>query len=64
MAQWLNDLACLCVGTGSIPGSVGPNAGPELVRIHCCYGCGIGCSSGSDSIPAWELPYTAAVAKD
>ena len=45
VAQWINDLACLCGGTSLIP------AHHSGLRIQCCYSCGIGHISGSDSIP-------------
>ena len=55
MAQWVNDLACLCEGSCSIPSAVG-------LRIQCCCSCGIGRSSGSDSVPGPELPFATVVA--
>ena len=33
------------------------------LRIRCCYSCGLGHSSGSDLILAWELPYASEAAK-
>ena len=44
VAQWINDLACLCGGADLIPGPV------QWVKDLCCCGCGIGCSSGLDLI--------------
>ena len=44
VAQWVNNLACLCGGAASIP------AQRSGLRIcHCCS-CSVACSSGSDSV--------------
>ena len=46
MAQWINDLAFLCGGTGLIPGPL--QWVKDMVSPHSC---GIGHSCGSVSIP-------------
>ena len=56
VAQWVNDLVCLCHSTSSIPDSAG-------LRIwHCCTHCRES-SCSSDWSLAWELSYAMGAAK-
>ena len=45
VAWWVNDLVCRWGGTGSILGRA------QWVKDRCCYSCGVGHSSGWNSIP-------------